>query len=773
MSMIMRPISADLQESISTETDISPQVKRSSQEGTILQTNAGTTLQVDIIPATKRSVQGGDQFGKQKALRVAAYCRVSTGDESQKTSYTNQRAFYSGLIQSRPGWSFVGIYADEARSGTNRIHRREFNRMIEDAKAGKIDYIMTKSISRFARNTVDTLDCVRELRQLSPPVGIVFEKENIDTLNAAGELILTILSALAQDESRSLSDNIRWTFQKNFQSGKPQINLARMIGYDKGENGEWVINEKQAEIVRFIFKKYVCGHSARSVAGMANEAGMRTVNGKLWRADSVLVVLRNEKYVGDLEMQKTITKDFLTHKVCVNRGEAPKYYVKNHHRAIIDRFTWNKAQLMLRKGKAEWEEGEWGEESIGRGESAEKGERRDGTEKEEHAAKRGAAKSPFANLICGAENVGIGNAGIENTRIESVGGGRRVHECGSGFARMTYSGKAVGYCDERSTGFDARTETESYSFQYPVWRCRRKLGERSAATGREKKMVPQRNCLSTVIQECALEQSFMEMLYALKRDYIAKGEQSYLTVEFRKICDAVRGRLDTYGSSGPRLELLDSQIRELEQKLQKISSGQAGGDKMGSAGRLAEMKRSSGFASDLREQLESCRRERAIMELERDPAAAMKRNYEFFCQCLVKLPEENDAGMRLNVNGLDVDGNVLQDRAISVPRDKDGEAGEEIGQAPDYLRFERGIYAAFIKCGRVRGDVVEYTTNFGVRMMSTGNSRTLSSFLGYRKCCGDGTVELLDEIWKVNGKKISYRRKGRNKTGKPLSPLGK
>lgn len=207
---------------------------------------------VDVIPATRRSVQGGDQFKKQKDLRVAAYCRVSTGDESQQTSYTNQRAFYFKIIQSRPGWSFAGIYADEARSGTNRIHRKEFNRMIEDAKAGKIDYIMTKSISRFARNTIDTLECVRQLRQLSPPVGIVFEKENIDTLNATGELILTILSALAQDESRSLSDNIRWTFQKNFQSGKPQINLNRMIGYDKGENGAWVINEKQApDYLRF------------------------------------------------------------------------------------------------------------------------------------------------------------------------------------------------------------------------------------------------------------------------------------------------------------------------------------------------------------------------------------------------------------------------------------------------------------------------------------------------------------------------------------------
>ena len=148
---------------------------------------------------------------------MAAYCRVSTGDESQQTSYTTQRKFYTELITSKPGWTLAGIYADEAISGTSRAKRKQFNIMMEDAMAGRIDYIVTKSISRFARNTVDTLNCVRQLRQLSPPVGIYFEKENIDTLDATGELILTILSALAQDESRSISDNIRWSIQKKFQ----------------------------------------------------------------------------------------------------------------------------------------------------------------------------------------------------------------------------------------------------------------------------------------------------------------------------------------------------------------------------------------------------------------------------------------------------------------------------------------------------------------------------------------------------------------------------
>ena len=158
--------------------------------------NTGTPMNVSVIPATRRSVQNGGQLRAQTNIRVAAYCRVSTGDESQQTSYTTQKAFYTNLITNKPGWRFAGIYADEALSGTSRAHRVEFNRMMEDAKAGKLDYIVSKSISRFARNTVDTLTCIRELRQLTPPVGVYFEKENIDTLDAKGELILTILSAL-------------------------------------------------------------------------------------------------------------------------------------------------------------------------------------------------------------------------------------------------------------------------------------------------------------------------------------------------------------------------------------------------------------------------------------------------------------------------------------------------------------------------------------------------------------------------------------------------
>ena len=213
-----------------------------------------TAPNVWVIPATKRF---SGQLKEQTNLRVAAYCRVSTGEDSQQTSYKSQKAFYTMYIGSKEGWTMAGIYADEAISGTSRAHRESFNAMMEDAKAGKIDYIITKSISRFARNTLDTLNCVRQLKSLNPPVGIFFEKENIDTLDASGELILTILSALAQDESRSISENVRWSIQKKFQAGKPLVNVNNLYGYEKGENGEWVVNEEQAEVIRYIFSSYL------------------------------------------------------------------------------------------------------------------------------------------------------------------------------------------------------------------------------------------------------------------------------------------------------------------------------------------------------------------------------------------------------------------------------------------------------------------------------------------------------------------------------------
>lgn len=682
-----------------------------------VQVNAAGALNVSVIPATKRPVQRDNRMKRQNNIRVAAYCRVSTGDEKQQTSYSNQKAYYSSLIQSRSGWKFAGIYADEAISGTSRVHRKAFNRMIDDAMQGEIDYIITKSISRFARNTVDTLNCVRQLRQQTPPVGIYFEKENINTLDATGELILTILSALAQDESRSISDNIRWTFQKNFQAGIPQINLNRMLGYDKGVHGEWLINKEQAKIVQFIFDRYVCGYSANAIAGQANALDMRTVNGNEWTAGAVLNILRNEKYVGDLEMQKTITKDFLTHRSMKNTGEAPKYYVKDHHINIIDRFTWDKVQLILENARKRPEKGP--------------GKRK----------KDGPVGSPFFNLICGARVKG--------------------HECGERFFRMTYSGVALGYTDERSMeseGIGNTAYMEKYTYAYPVWRCKRKYGEERKAAGEK--------CPSTIVQECALEQSFMEMLYWLKRDWEGNGENSWLNQEFKRAYDMACKRFNANQRSILRMEVLNGQIRELEEKIQreakKMSVGGSFADSVVEKNQMAD----ESLIEDMRISLDAYQKERATLESEQSITGTMKRNFDFFIQCLKQLPERNEAGLKMNINRLDVQGSIFRNvdgkektDARSAVATEEINVTEQCMQAPDYLHFERGIYIAFMQSGKVKGDTVEYLTNFGVKLTSIGNSRTLDSFLGFRRCNGNGEVEFLDALWKINNKKVQYRRK--------------
>lgn len=735
---------------------------------------------VSIIPATKRSVQNGGQLKMQNNIRVAAYCRVSTGDESQQTSYTTQKAFYTSFITSKPGWRFAGIYADEALSGTSRAHRVEFNRMMDDAKAGRIDYIVSKSISRFARNTVDTLTCIRELRQLNPPVGVFFEKENIDTLDATGELILTILSALAQDESRSISDNIRWALQRKFQRGSPQINLKRMIGYDMGPDGEWIINSNQAATVRYIFERYLLGLSATKIAAELNEMGRPTVNGKKWAAGSVMIILRNEKYVGDIEMQKTITKDFLTHRSSKNSGEAPRYYIENHHVAIIDRLTWDKVQAMMYN----------------------KPNRGDIKTKE----KKTIVKRPFVNLVCG-------------THLPDG------EECGAGFFRLTYTNVASGYTDERSlqaTGEDGGEYLEKYTFAFPVWRCKRKAGVREGEepktgtldqkkycrsklgrmTDAEREAAEER-CPSELYHEVALEQSFMEMLYRLKYDYETKGDGSDIVRMFKAAYDKFYRKVKNSAVSAQRIEALDDQVKELEVKLNEIIGKQvvamreaameqnenlkeaiANGDL--SIGDLEMDIRNGLTASDLgtrmysidveegsvvetyntlaneiRKCMDDLRKERSMLENEQGELGNMKKNFDFFIDCLKQLPEQNTAGMPLKVYGLNVqssayrdeDGNPTSTRKRSLKL-----TPELIAEAPDLLHFEKGIYCAFIEKETVKGDVVEFKTTFGVTLTTVGNRRTLNSFRGFKRCNMDGTVEYVDAPYKVYGFSIQYRR---------------
>ena len=282
---------------------------------------------------------------------MAAYCRVSTDQLEQLSSYEAQVAYYTNFINNSPEYEFAGVFADEGISGTNTKKREQFNKMIEDCKAGKIDIIITKSISRFARNTLDTLNYVRQLKDLG--IGVIFEKENINTLDSKGEVLLTILSSLAQDESRSISENSTWGIRRRFEQGKLFINQTKFLGYDKDEEGNLIINEKQAKIVRRIYTDYLDGKGPNRIARELEEDGILNWNGKSkWYESSIRKMLSNEKYKGDALLQKTYTVNFLTKKRVKNNGEVPQYYVEESHPAIIDKEMWEAVQLEMERRKA-------------------------------------------------------------------------------------------------------------------------------------------------------------------------------------------------------------------------------------------------------------------------------------------------------------------------------------------------------------------------------------------------------------------------------------
>jgi len=275
--------------------------------------------------------------------RVCAYCRVSTEQEEQESSFTSQVNFYTQYITSRTDWTLVDIYADEGISGTTTKKRKEFLRMIDDCMAGKIDMIITKSVSRFARNTEDCLHYVRKLKDKG--ISVFFETENIDTLGSTGELLLTILSGLAQDSSRNQSDVTKWGIIRQFESGRVLVNTTRFLGYDKSKDKELIINDAQATIVRRIFMQYLEGKSYNSIGMELTKDGIKTVTGNTkWWDSTISGILENEKYYGDALLQKTITVDFLKHKRADNKGQAEQYMIEGNHPAIISKEIFDKVQ---------------------------------------------------------------------------------------------------------------------------------------------------------------------------------------------------------------------------------------------------------------------------------------------------------------------------------------------------------------------------------------------------------------------------------------------
>lgn len=280
-------------------------------------------------------------------LPVAAYARVSTTNEEQEDSLERQKAHYTEYIGNRPEWRFVGVYDDPGVTGTRVDQRKGFQRLLNDCREGKIKKILCKSISRFARNTVDALKYIRELKELG--IGIYFETQNIDTMTAGGDILITILAAIAEQESRNMSENIKWAFQKKFKEGELMLVCSQFLGYDRDKDKNIVINEEQAKIVRRIYREFLSGYSCATIAKNLIEDGILTVTGKKqWRASGIRNILTNEKYYGGAYLGKTCKKDVLS-KERVASDEV--YYVENSHPAIIPKDTWDLVQLELERRK--------------------------------------------------------------------------------------------------------------------------------------------------------------------------------------------------------------------------------------------------------------------------------------------------------------------------------------------------------------------------------------------------------------------------------------
>ncbi len=304
---------------------------------------------ITVIPATV-NLHTGISASDHRKRKVAGYARVSTDSEEQLTSYEAQVDYYTNYIKGNTEWEFVGVYTDEGISAVNTKKRDGFNRMIADALAGKIDLIVTKSVSRFARNTVDSLITVRKLKEKG--VEVYFQKENIYTLDSKGELLITIMSSLAQEESRSISENVTWGQRKRFADGKVSLPYKSFLGYKKGEDCLPEIVPEQAEIVKRIYKSFMLGKTTCAIARELTADGIPTPGCKTkWQSSTVESILQNEKYKGDALLQKKYTVDFLQKKMKINEGEVPQYYVENSHPAIIDPNEWDMVQAEFTRRK--------------------------------------------------------------------------------------------------------------------------------------------------------------------------------------------------------------------------------------------------------------------------------------------------------------------------------------------------------------------------------------------------------------------------------------
>ena len=328
--------------------------------------------------------------------------------------------YYTTFINEDPLYEYAGTYADEGISATNTKKRDEFKRMIADCRAGKIDMIITKSISRFARNTLDCLNYVRELKKLS--IGIIFEKENINTLDTKGEVLLTILSSLAQDESRSISENSTWGMRRRFEKGQHKMSTKRFLGYNTDEDGKLVINRKQAQIVTRLYSEFLSGKTVDYIKRLFEKEGIKNWDGGTkWQATTLQSMLQNKKYKGDAVLQKSYTADFLTKRRVLNNGEIQKFYIEDDHEAIIEPWIWECVQLEIARRKRYMEE--------------------HGANSYSHNTE----KNPFASkVVCGL----CGKVFARKGWRSSTGVDRRVWQCSERYKVKSVMGCANRHIDE-------------------------------------------------------------------------------------------------------------------------------------------------------------------------------------------------------------------------------------------------------------------------------------------------------------------------------------
>lgn len=306
----------------------------------------GIAPNVIVIPPNREQPQA-----VRRQLRVAAYCRVSTDEEEQLSSYEAQQAYYTDKIMSNREWTMAGLFADRGLTGTSARKRPEFLRMIRQCKQKKIDIVLTKSISRFARNTVDCLNYIRILKEHG--IAVIFEKENINTLESDSELLITMMGAFAQAESESISANVCWGKRQAMRDGKATIQYKKLYAYERGEDGKPKIIPEQAEVVKRIFREFLAGASLRMIKdGLEADGILNVSGGKEWSITAVRSILTSEKYCGDVLLQKTFRSDCISRKTIRNTGQLPMYLVQNHHEGIVDRKTFDAAQAEMARRNA-------------------------------------------------------------------------------------------------------------------------------------------------------------------------------------------------------------------------------------------------------------------------------------------------------------------------------------------------------------------------------------------------------------------------------------